>query len=77
MASALLIARLHELTGEPCRVEFEDEAERFGVWLEGQDEPELVGSGETEDEALEDAIAVAEQWKANEGRPSHPRSRFE
>lgn len=75
-ATAQLIARLHDLTGEPCTVEWSDDAELYGVVLDSKP-GDIIGAGPTEKEALESAIAQAEVWKQNEGRPSHPRSRFE
>jgi len=48
---------------------FED-VEQFGVWLEGADDLELVGTGDTETDALEDAICTTRVWKQNEGRPA-------
>lgn len=66
--SSGLFYDLHKLTGETAFVEYEPEVEQFGVWLQGAD-VELIGAGDSESEALEDAIATVMVWKQNEGRP--------
>lgn len=68
--SSGLFYDLHQLTGSTAFVEYCEDVEQFGVWLEGADDLELVGTGDTETDALEDAICTARVWKQNEGRPA-------
>lgn len=85
-AAALEDARCGELARQaealgygPVHLEEHDEVPgEWGAWV-GSTEADfdLVGSGFSQREALEDAVAQLEVWRANEGRPSHPRSRFE
>jgi hypothetical protein len=64
--SSGLFFDLYKLTGETALVEWEPEVEQFGVWL-GDD---LIAAGDSETEALEEAITTAQVWKQNEGRPA-------
>lgn len=76
---ALLLAEIEAVGYGPVHLEEHDEVPgEWGAWFDGDDEDaELVGSGWSKREALEDALAQLKVWKQNEGRPSHPRSRFE
>jgi len=77
--SAALFADLFKLTGHKAIVEFDEDAGQFGVWCvdESGGFVDMVGAGDSETEALEDAIRTAQVWKQNEGRPGGVRSRFE
>lgn len=75
---ARLATKVFDLIGEHVYLEeHEEEPGEWGAWIGEGDDAELAGSGNSKLEALESALAQAETWKANEGRPSHPRSRFE
>ena len=52
---------IHDLTGSVVRVERNPELGLYGVALD--DEPDIIGSGETESEALEDALATVRGWE--------------
>lgn len=75
----LLHAAAEALGYGPVHLEEHDEVPgEWGAWV-GSTEADfdLVGSGWTKREALEDAIAQLEVWRQNEGRPSSAMSRFE
>lgn len=57
--TAQLFATLYELTGSAAMLDHNDEVEQVGVWVDG----DLIGSGDSEVEALEDAIATARRWE--------------
>jgi hypothetical protein len=57
-------ALIHDLTGERIDVAFEREVGQYGAWLGGCSEGELIGSGDCESEALEDALRTVRMWES-------------